>query len=134
MTKWGELCEEQRLDHHRHDAWRGDQRADIDIIELLQLHAVDGDDFPWPVELAVHEPAKSLADVAVDHQQQELDLVPERRERVDDPLPCGLQARMLRIAVPGERNRQAPIAVELDFFEARTDGVGEPDRIDIAPP
>ena len=39
---------------------------------------------------------------------------------------------MLRIAVPGERNRQAPVAVELDFFEAGADGVGEPGRIDIA--
>src|ERR1700726_2813363 len=76
----GELCEEQRLDHHRHHARRGDQGADIDIIELLQLHAVDGDDFPWPVELAVHDPAKSLADVAVDHQEEELDLVLERLE------------------------------------------------------
>src|ERR1700730_11102882 len=91
------LCEEQRLDDHRHDARRGNQRTDIDIIELLQLHAVDGEDFPWPVELAVHEPAKSLADVAVYHQEQERDLVLERLERVDNPLPRGLQARMLRI-------------------------------------
>ena len=61
---------------------------------------------------------KRLADIAIDHQQQELDPVLARGERADDALPGGLQARVLGIAVPGEGDRQAAVAVEIDFFEA----------------
>ncbi len=60
---------QQRLDHDGHHAGRRDRFADIDVIEVLELHAVDRRrDRPSSPSSSARIRPSVLADIAVDHQ------------------------------------------------------------------
>jgi len=94
----------------------------------VQFDAVEANDFAGPIELAMHEPAESLADITVDRQHQKLDPRHQRRQRGNDGLAGGMEPRMFRIAAPGEGNGDAGDIVEVDFFETAADGGADPSR------
>src|SRR5262245_14799197 len=75
------LRKQQRLDHHRHDTGRIEQFADIDIVELAQLHAVDRNELAVQVQLLLDDAAKPAPDVAVDHQYKQLVALAGRRRK-----------------------------------------------------
>src|SRR6202034_4290929 len=128
----GELCKQQRLDYHRHHAGWRDQFADVDEIELLQFHAVDGNELAGPIQFAMQQAAESLADIAVDHQEQQLDALMKWQQRAHHALAGRFEPRMLRVAAPVKSDGDTFMAVEVDLIEAGTDRVGKLVRIDVA--
>src|SRR5205814_1540070 len=55
----------QRLDHDGHDIGRHDDFADVDVVELHQLQAIDRNHRAFDLELFVQNPAARPADIAI---------------------------------------------------------------------
>src|SRR3954454_18293673 len=61
----GARGEDQRLYHHRHRTRSGQHGADVDVIEILQLKAIDGNDRIIDLHLLRKVNAHEAADVSV---------------------------------------------------------------------
>src|SRR5437667_6583 len=82
-----------------------DDAPDIHIIELLELNAIDRDHVGAGRGLVADDAAETHADVAVDHENDRQARGKRPRQRRGDSLRQAMQARVRRVAPPGERQR-----------------------------
>src|SRR5262249_17744394 len=68
----GILAEQQRLERHRHGVGRHADAAEVDVVEVAQDNAVDGEHLALDVELLAQYGAERLRDVAVEHDVDRL--------------------------------------------------------------
>src|SRR3981081_245424 len=64
------LFEQQRLDDDRHHVGELDHVADVDIVEFLELHAVDCDHVSRGRDLVPDDAAEAFSHVAVDQEAE----------------------------------------------------------------
>src|SRR6478672_8778742 len=62
------FAEQQRLDRDRHGERRHPDAAEIDVVEIAQHHAVDGQDLALDQQFLAQNRPKRLGDVAVEHE------------------------------------------------------------------
>src|SRR2546429_4400653 len=99
------LLEQQRLDDDRYHVGEFDDAPDVDVIEFLELHAVNRNDVGRGRDLVADDAAEALADVAVDQEHQRHVLLQRPRQRGADAGRDRMQAPMRGIAAPRERKR-----------------------------
>src|SRR5215831_15471719 len=66
------LAEHQRLDGDRYGVGRHADAPEVDIVEVAQHHAVDGEDLALDQEFLAQDRAQRLGDVAVEHDVDRL--------------------------------------------------------------
>src|SRR5256714_9722722 len=99
------LREYQRFHDDRHDAARCDRRANVNVVEVTKLEAVECDEISFETELVAQYRAECRGDVAVTRDDERATVGGR-----GDPFREGPDARVLRLAVPldGERDRSRP--------------------------
>ena len=95
----GARRKDQRLDHHRHRAGRRQHGADVDVVELLELEAVDRDDRVVDLHLLAQVNAHQAADVAVAGQHQRM-AVGEHRRPAPSTTPWQKASSRWKVAEP----------------------------------
>src|SRR3954471_3080825 len=91
---------DQGLDDDRNGAGVRQHRADVDVVEFLELEAVDGDDGVVELHFLAQMNAHETADVAVAREHQWMTFRKHRRETVGHTLAESVEAL--------ERRRTAP--------------------------
>src|SRR5215471_1433817 len=99
------LLEQQRLDDDRYHVGEFDDAPDVDVIEFLELHAVNRDHVSRGGDLVADDAAEALADIAVDQEHQRHVLLQRPRQRGANAGRDRVQAPMRGIAAPRERKR-----------------------------
>src|SRR5262245_5312619 len=99
------LFEQQRFDEDWYHVGELDDAPDVDVIEFLELHAVNRDHVGGGRDLVQDDAAEALAHVAVDEQHQRHVLLQRPRQRGADAGRDRVQAPMRGIAAPWERER-----------------------------
>src|SRR3954466_3641431 len=62
------FAEQQRLDRDRHGERRHADATEIDIVEIAQHHAIDGQDLALDQQLLTQDRPQRLGDIAVEHE------------------------------------------------------------------
>src|SRR5262249_27684280 len=126
LVLWRGLFEQQRLDDDRYHVGELDDAPDVDVIEFLELHAVDRDHVGGGRDLVQDDAAEALAHIAVDQQHQRHALLQRPRQRGANAGRDRVQASMRGIAAPRERERNRAFAfLEVGARERAAHGGGD---------
>src|SRR3954466_16033262 len=125
------FAEQQRLDRDRHGERRHADAAEIDVVEVAQHHAVDGQDLALDQQLLAQDRPERLGDVAVEHEIDRLLALDGGGETAADAVGEGGNALVGRRAEPAQRQRHLALAFDqIEGGEMRADGRGELVRLD----
>src|SRR5450759_4460945 len=96
--------EYQRFDYHRDRAGIFQNRADVNVIELLQFQPVDGDDRVGEPQFLAAVNTEQAADVAVTDENKRMAAVEHRGQSGDQSAAQRIEALERRRSVPGNEN------------------------------
>src|SRR3954469_14789540 len=117
------FAEQQRLDRNRHGERRHADTAKIDVVEVAQHHAVDGQDLALDQQFLAQDRPERLGDVAVEHEIDRLLALDGGGETVADAVGERGNALVGRRAEPAQRQRYLALAFDqIEGGEMRADG------------
>src|SRR6476660_9253162 len=120
------FAEQQRLDRDRHGERRHADAAEIDVVEIAQHHAVDGQDLALDQQLLAQNRPERLGDIAVEHEIDRLLALDGGGETVTDALGKSESALVRRRAQPAQGQRHFTLAFDqVEGGEVRADRCGE---------
>src|SRR6185295_8123786 len=94
--------EQQRFDDDRNHIGHVDDAPDVDIVELLEVYAVDRNDMRARRGLVPDDATETHADVTIDQQDEQQAHGDRFRQGIANPPRHGVKPRMERITTPGE--------------------------------
>ena len=121
----------QRLDHHRHRAGGVQHRADVDVVELLQLQPVDRHDRVGDLHLLAQVNADQAADVAVAGENERMVAREAVAQALDHAAAERIEPLERRRALPRHEQRDRRLAAgEIEPLEHGLDRARDRGRID----
>lgn len=125
------LAEYQRLDGHRHRVGRQPDLAEVDVVEIAQDHAVDGEDFALDQQFLAQDGAQGLRHVAVEHEVERLSALDRGCKPASDALRERRNAFVGRRPLPTQSQRHLALALDqIEGGEVRTDRLRQFMRLD----
>src|SRR6266545_1397177 len=117
----------ERFDDDGNDVGRLKQLADVDIVELDEMQAVDGNEWRTDADVLGKDAAERLADVGIERDHQWKPSRQAARHGLSDAVRHGAQARVVWLALPRQRHRYGCFALnQVEPTEAESNRVGDP--------